>query len=91
MLSPPSTAGNEFGVGRHAAGRGGGDRLVETVDARVPEPADERVEVDADDDRGLRERRQGLGAAERVAGERGERVGLDLRDRPSVIRDGGGP
>ena len=81
--------GDEFGVGRHAAGRGSGDGLVETVDARVPESADERVEVDADDDRGLRERCEGLGAAERVAGERGERVGLDLRDRPSVIRDRG--
>ena len=44
--------------------------------------------IDADDDGGLRERGEGLGAAERVAGERGERVGLDLRDRPSLIGDG---
>ena len=53
-----------------------------------PIPLTERVEVEAYHHRGLDERRDRLRAAQRVPGDIGERVDLDLRNRARVVDAG---
>nr|WP_234660121.1 hypothetical protein [Agromyces marinus] len=77
--------GDQLCVGREPSRGARRDRLVVPVDPSVTQPGDERVEVDPNDDRGLRERRQRLLAAEGVARDRSEPIGLELRNRSAVV------